>query len=103
MTIEFSINKIIIRCPINIPITFIFRNGQPAKSLRTDPSTNVVVRVPIDNVTVERSLGEAGPQGGRNRSLGVMRKLLLDFNVEYGYNKFQDGQESPPICTVSRI
>ena len=63
---------------MNMPITFLFRNGEPFKALMTDEDRGEVVRVNMDNVELDVS-DTGAMRGGSNRRMGAMRKLLLDY------------------------
>ena len=87
------------KCLINVPITFLFREGVPIKALSTSSETGLVNRVNIDAVDVERSLGEAGFRGDSNRALRIMRMLLLDYSLKNDYERLQRIEE-PFVSTV---
>lgn len=89
------------RCPITIPLTFIFREGQPVKALATDPSTRVVDRVSMEGYTFEREAGDGNDlRGEHNRYLRILRKMLFEYSRENEYDKVQESGEKMMLCTV---
>ena len=63
---------------MQMPITFLFRNGEPFKALMTDPERGEVVRVNMDNVEVD--IKDTGSmRGASNQRFAAMRKLVIDY------------------------
>ncbi len=87
------------RCLINIPITFLFRDGLPFKALCTNTETGLVNRVNIEINDDDRSLGETGFRGETNKVLRVMRMMLLDYCLKNDYERLQRVEE-PFVSTV---
>ena len=79
------------RCIMNMPITFLFRNGEPFKALMTDEERGEVVRVNMDAVEVE--VEDAGAiRGASKRRIRAMRKLVLDYMEYHNYLLVQTPQ-----------
>jgi hypothetical protein len=82
------------RCGVNIPITFIFRDGSPIKSLTTNPESGLVERIDLNSAEhLERQRGEKGLQGESMKLLRVLRKLLLQFSEERDYGDHQPSHQ----------
>jgi len=79
------------RCIMHMPISFLFRNGEPFKALMTDEDRGEVVRVNMDNVDLEEKDTE-GIRGPSNRRIRVMRKLVIDYMEYHNYFKLQTPQ-----------
>jgi hypothetical protein len=89
------------KCSISIPVTFIFRNGQPLKALCTDPSSRTVTRLNLENTLYDRELGENILLGESNKYLRVVRKILLEYSKQNKFDIFQSKpNEDTKICTV---
>ena len=89
------------KCSISIPVTFIFRNGQPLKALCTDPLSRTVTRLNLENTVYERELGENILLGESNKYLRVFRKILLEYSKQNKFDIFQSKpNEDTKICTV---
>ncbi len=89
------------RCLINIPLTFLFRDGQPGKSLVTDIVSGLVKRVQMDDIPLDRVTGEIGFRGENLKRIRILRQLLLDYQGVNKYDKVQAKKDEPHICTVS--
>lgn len=87
-------------CLLNIPITFIFKEGVPVKTLMTDPSTGKLKRISLDQVQLSRFDYSEGFRGPSLHSLRVLRKLLDDYSVENNYNNQQEDPENPFLAKV---
>lgn len=88
---------------LNIPITSIFKKGQPIKTLITNPLNGVVERVNLEEIVVERSESDRGFRGDNYKTLRALRKLLIDFSDFGGYAREQSvtgGQEEIFVCKV---
>ncbi len=83
---------------MNMPITFLFRNGEPFKAIMTDEERGEVVRVNMDNIDLEERDNE-GIRGASNRRIRVMRKLVLDYLGYHNYLKLQ----TPQTKRISKI
>jgi len=79
------------RCIMHMPITFLFRNGEPFKALMTDEDRGEVVRVNMENVDLEEMDNE-GIRGASNRRIRVMRKLVIDYMDYHNYFRMQTPQ-----------
>ena len=89
----------IYRCNVNIPLTFIFKDGRPVKALHTDAATRCVSRVQLDDIDLrDRTIGERGFQGEYFNVLRVFRKLILQ-HMESGPYPIKD-REITKVCSV---
>jgi hypothetical protein len=89
------------RCLLNIPHTFIFRDGYPIKALWTN-DRGYVSRLSMENVVnLEREVSDRGLQGESNQMLRTCRRLLLDYSHINDYAHAQDNPSDPIICNVS--
>ena len=86
------------KCNINLPVTFIFRNGQPLKALHTDKESGFVSRLEIDP---NERIGQVSPgfRGEKNRFLRHFRNELLKFSTENNYDVEQNVY-NPKVCTT---
>ena len=91
------------RCIINIPLTCIFREGQPFKCLETDQETGAVRRVVMDDVPVDRKQDDQGFRGDSNRLLRILRYLIASFHHDNEYDVAQKYEEEALVCTVRNI
>lgn len=91
------------RCSLNLPITFLFKDGYPSKTVMTDTSTGFIKRVALEEESVIDRVhnNEKGLRGESYKELRVLRKFLIDFSESNGYHKAQMQQEEPFICKVS--
>lgn len=82
------------KCSMEIPVTFIFKNGKPIKIIRTDVR-GFLERVALEEVVLERTETERGLRGEMFKSLRVLRQLLFKYREEKGYpNEAYDDDES---------
>lgn len=89
-----------LNCELNIPLTSIFYQGLPLKTLRTDPKSGLLTKIYLDKVEVDRL--EFPLINGRNLStLRSLRKLLDDFCVYFHYDLHQNNTEDPIIALVT--
>lgn len=64
-------------------------------------SSGCVKIVSLDNVDVERSMGDNGFRGKSMRHIRALRKLLIDYSEDHGYGTLQLGNNRIPlICMV---
>lgn len=90
------------RCLLNIPHTFIFREGYPIKALCTNDK-GYVTRLSLENVlTMEREVSDRGLQGESNKMLRTCRRLLLDYTQINDYVHAQNTSD-PILCNVSLL
>lgn len=92
------------RCSMNIPITFIFNNGQPFKCLETNTNNGYIVRVSLDESSepLTSSASFSSSLRGENfRLLFQCRELLGRFSRINEYDTHQPNINDPFICTVS--
>jgi hypothetical protein len=88
-------------CSINIPITFIFRNGIPVKALTTD-ELGYLKRIDLENIILERNIKDKGFRGQEFRDLNIIRKLLIEFRDVNGYEILdKQSDEDIIICKVT--
>jgi hypothetical protein len=87
-------------CVLNIPLTFLFKDGQPAKGLMTNPQNGRLKRVNLDQMQLSRFDYSTGFRGPGLHSLRAMRKVLDDFSVQTEYFKHQNDPQDPFIATV---
>jgi hypothetical protein len=88
------------KCLLNVPLTFVFKNGAPVKALTTDDASGEVTRVDFQNIELERTNEESIHRGASNRGIRIVRKLLLDFAEHYGYFSAQKAEE-PMLASVT--
>lgn len=89
------------RCLLNVPHTFIFREGYPIKALCTN-AKGLVSRLSMDNVAImEREVSDRGLQGESNKMLRTCRRLLLDYSQINDYTHAQENASDPILCNVS--
>ena len=89
------------RCSINIPITFIFRNGIPFKAITTDDA-GYLKRIELENIIYERDIKDKGFRGEELKTLGIVRKLLIEFRIINGYDVLDKQiDEDIILCKVS--
>ena len=74
------------KCSLNIPITFLFKNGRPFKNLCTDLNSGFIKRIILEDVVVDRMENENGLRGESFRQLRAVRQLLLEFADKSGYS-----------------
>jgi hypothetical protein len=67
------------RCQVNIPLTILFRKGEPTKVLSTDNNGNIC-RVNLDDHIEVRDIDEHGFRGELLKKFRALRKLLINFN-----------------------
>ena len=88
------------KCSMEIPITFIFKNGKPVKVIRTD-SRGFLERVALEEIMLERTETERGLRGEMYKSLRALRQLLFKFREEKGYpSAAHDSEEPDFFCKV---
>jgi hypothetical protein len=92
------------RCIINVPLTFLFKDGQPHKAVITDIVTGYVKRVLLEDIPIDRTVGESGFKGENFKKLRLMRQVLLDYQSQCGYAlvQSQSGQQEPVLCSVNK-
>ncbi len=91
------------KCAVNIPITCLFKEGKPFKSLITD-DVGVVKRIILEDVPLDREGSERGYRGTTVRSLRALRKVLIEYSQNKGYQQAQEAiGQSPYICNVSNM
>ena len=89
------------RCLLNLPHTFIFREGYPVKALCTNELGHVA-RLSLDTASLmHREVSDRGLQGESNTMLRVCRRQLLDFSAINDYMHAQGSPDDPLICNVS--
>ena len=80
-------------CFLNIPITVIFKDGKPIKSLMTDPESGLLKRVNLDDMPTERLTDkERFFQGEHLKCFRNLRKVLIEFSTINDYDRVQEGQ-----------
>lgn len=91
------------RCAVRIPVTCIFRDGKPFKTLGCD-ELGIVKRISLENMELERTDSEKGFRGQSVRTIRALRKLLIDYSNEHGYAAAQlENNHIPIICNVSQL
>jgi hypothetical protein len=87
-------------CVLNLPLTFLFKDGQPVKGITTNLSNGRLKRVYLDQVEMSRYDYSTGFRGPGLHSLRALRKLLDDFSIELEYYKHQDDEDDPLVAKV---
>jgi len=88
------------RCQVNIPLTILFRKGEPTKVLSTDNNGNIC-RVNLDDHIEVRDIDEHGFRGELLKKFRALRKLLINFNQNNKYNISEYDEEEALICTAT--
>ncbi len=89
------------KCVLHIPITLIFRDGFPIKGVFTNPDSNYIERLDIDDAKYfERELGEIGFLDPKDRKIRAMRKIFIQYSVDNRFEEEQKNAEEPFICSV---
>ena len=87
------------KCAVRIPITCIFREGEPFKALGCD-QFGIVKRIILEKEDVVRGDMDKGFRG----KFRVLRKLLIDYSTENDYENVQlQNNQSPKICSVRKL
>lgn len=86
-------------CTLSIPVTFLFKDGQPAKTIMTDIQTGRLEKIHLEDIVIDRFDYSDGFRGASLRSMRALRKLLDDFTMAHGYYKVQELDE-PYIAKV---
>ena len=91
------------KCSLNLPVTCIFKDGYPSKTVMTDNQTGFIKRVVLDDESLSDRIHniEKGLRGESFKELRALRKLIINFSESNGYNNAQSQQEEPFICKVS--
>ena len=76
------------KCLLNVPLTFVYKDGKPIKAMTTDDSSGEVIRVDFKNIELERTNEESLHHGSSNRDIRIVRKLLLEFAEHYNYMNY---------------
>lgn len=90
------------KCAVNIPVTCLFKDGKPFKTVWTD-ETGIVKRIMLEDVPLDRETSERGYRGTSVRTLRALRKVLIEYSLHKDYQQAQEqiGQK-PFICNVRR-
>lgn len=89
------------RCQVNIPLTILFRKGEPTKVLSTDIN-ECICRVQLDDNIEVRDIDEHGFRGELLKKFRAVRKLLINFNQINKYNTSDyEEEEEAVICTAT--
>ena len=83
-----------VRCNVPIPLTFMFKDGEPFKALTMDKN-NLIVRVSPEDV----SLYENARSDATNRGMKQYRNMLLDYQMFNRYGECQQSPHDPILCT----
>jgi hypothetical protein len=91
-----------ILCKVNIPLTIIFRNGEPWKAIGMGAGSQDKKSI------VKISIGEQNDPDSINRRNSnnisdVYRKLLVDYQRKNNYDSCQSSHSDPIFCKVSTI
>ena len=88
------------KCAVNIPVTCLFKDGKPFKTVWTD-DTGIVKRIMLEDVSLDRETSERGYRGTSVRTLRALRKVLIEYGLQKGYRQAQeDIGQKPFICNV---
>lgn len=91
------------KCAVNIPVTCLFKDGKPFKTMWSD-ETGVVKRIMLEDVSLDREMHERGYRGTTSRTLRALRKVLIEYSSNKGYQQAQeDVGQKPYICNVSHL
>ena len=83
-----------VRCNVPIPLTFMFKDGEPFKALTMDKN-NLIVRISPEEV----SLYENARSDATNRGMKQYRNMLLDYQTANRYGECQQFPHDPILCT----
>ena len=95
-------------CFLNIPVTILFKDGLPNKTLMTDDPTGRIKRIYLEKIEFDRvydqhTTGRASI-GSKEYTFRAMRKVLNDFSVQNQYHLHQShenvNKEEPYIAKV---
>ena len=88
------------KCKVEIPLTFIWKNGSPFRVLSYDSNYKEVIRINFEHMMVERSVGVDPTIGQSNQKLSFFRKLLIEYQDKRKYGNDIQFIDKPKICTV---
>jgi hypothetical protein len=89
-------------CKVNIPLTIIFRNGEPCKAIGMAGGTEdkkSIIKIPIGDHNFPDSIDKRSS----THISDVYRKLLLDYQRKNNYDSCQSSHIDPIFCKVSAI
>ena len=89
------------KCTVRVPVTCLFKNGKPFKTLGSD-ELGIVRRVNLEDIPTERLNSDRGVRGPASKMLNALRKVLIEYSDKNGYQQAQEerGNEGY-ICNVS--
>lgn len=91
------------KCSVRIPITCMFREGQPFKTLGCD-DYGIVKRIYLENVEMERTDADGNFRGQSLRNVRALRNLLLQYSLNKGYwSQQEENGRVPLVCSVSDL
>lgn len=87
-------------CILSIPVTFLFKDGMPSKTITTESSTGKLKKIYLEDIIPDRFDYSDGFRGASLQPLRALRKLLDDYSMEHGYYRMQNSSE-PYIAKVN--
>jgi hypothetical protein len=104
-----SVREMAVRCSVNIPVTLLFKDGEPHKALSMDSSDRFIQRVSLqDKDASELEIRDPEQADYANtinpeRQVKRYRTLLLDYQSRFRYDRYQTQNAEPFICTATYI
>jgi hypothetical protein len=93
-------------CLLNIPVTVLFKDGQPTKVLTTDVLSGRLRRIYLDKIIIDR-VKERKQRGTaantQSQSLRAMLSVLLDYSISNHYDRMQDDYENKEEPLVAKV
>lgn len=88
-------------CALEIPVTFIFQNGLPVKTLCTDASSGRLKRINLEGINLDASDGYRGFRGHSMAPLRAMMKVLHDYALQNDFESHQINNKDINIAKVA--
>ena len=88
-----------VRCQIKVPLTFVFKDGEPWRAVAMDRANQFIVRVPLE----APSLYENARSDVTNKGMTHYRNMLLEFSRTNRYGECQANPADPFLCTATFV
>ena len=88
-----------VRCEVKVPLTFVFKDGEPWRAVSMDRANQVIVRVPLE----EPSLYDDARSDAVNRGMKQYRNMLMEYQRANRYGECQANPADPLLCTVTFV
>jgi hypothetical protein len=89
-----------ILCKVNIPLTIIFRNGEPWKAIGMGAGSQDKKSIAKISVGEPNAIDSIDRRSSKTIS-DAYRKLLLDYQRKNNYDSCQSSHSDPLFCKVS--